>query len=100
VIRSLEHLQAAQQYGDEHQLPVARFLAIIPNMYKKEVVQDQNLEFLQEQYGAVNVLTPIRQRTAWRQAAQLSTPIFTFDAKSQAAREALRFVAEVEERLQ
>jgi len=91
VMQSLDHLASVQQMGTEKNMPVATLLAIVPNMWQdKQLVQKENHEFLQERYGADNVLSPIKLRTAWKQAAQFRTPIFEYEPRSIAAREARR----------
>lgn len=100
LIRSLEHLESAQKIGAEKGHAVGQFLGIVPTMFNgRESVQYQNLGWLQGSYGRSAVLSPIRQRTAWKQANQMRQPVFLYERKSEAAREAERFIEEVISRL-
>lgn len=100
LTRSIDHLRRAQQIAKERGMKCADVGAIVPNMFNgRELVQYQNLGWLQGTFGLRTVLTPIRLRTAWKQASQLRTPIQAFDGKSDASSEARTFVREIVERV-
>lgn len=96
LVRSLDHLERAQSIGIERGVPVGSVAGIAPTMFNgRESVQYQNLGYLQGTYGRDTVLTPVRQRTAWKQANQMKSPVFLYEPRSEAAKEARRFVEEV-----
>lgn len=96
IAATLTDLESARQQGKERNLLVADIVKIVPNMYEsREAVQKQNLEWIRDKYGADNVLSPIKKRTAWKQASQMRLPIFDYDPNSAAAKDANRFLAEV-----
>jgi chromosome partitioning protein len=99
--RSVKHLQMARDAAAERGVNVARFAGIIPNMFNgHELVQYQNLGWMQGSFGNDLVLEPIRLRTAWKQAMQKRTPIFKFAPRTDAAKEAQVFFEQVMERAQ
>lgn len=99
--RSVAHLRSAQEAARSRQLKVAALGGLIPNMFNgHELVQYQNLGWLQGSFGNDLVLEPIRLRTAWKQAMQKRTAIFNFAPRTDAAKEARVFVAQVMERIQ
>lgn len=96
LMRSLDHLKRAQSIGTDRSLPVGSLTGIALTMFNgRESVQYQNYGYLQGLYGRDTVLSPIRQRTAWKQANQMKSPVFLLEPRSDAAREARRFVEEV-----
>lgn len=99
--RSVKHLRSAQEAGAARGLKVATMGGIVPNMFNgHELVQYQNLGWLQGSYGNEMVLEPIRLRTAWKQAMQKHTSIFSFAPRTEASKEARVFVEQVMERVQ
>lgn len=96
LMRSLDHLDKSQAIGVERGFQAGQMAGIIPTMFNgRESVQYQNLGYLQGTYGLGSVLSPIRQRTAWKQANQMKSPVFLYEPRSDAAKEARRFVQEV-----
>jgi chromosome partitioning protein len=99
--RSVQHLRRAQEVGRANNLKTAEMLGIIPNMFNgREVVQYENLGWLKGTYGREMVFDPIRLRTAWKQAAQMITPVFHYEPRSDAAVEALHFVEQLMKRIE
>lgn len=99
--RSIKHLRSAQEAGAVRGLKVATFGGIVPNMFNgHELVQYQNLGWLQGSFGNESVLEPIRLRTAWKQAMQKHMSIFSFAPRTDASKEARVFVEQVMGRVQ
>jgi chromosome partitioning protein len=96
LMNSISHLQKSQEMGAERGIQVGESAGVVPTMFNgRESVQHQNYGYLQGTYGRDNVLSPIKQRTAWKQANQMRSPVFRFDSTSPAAKEARRFIEEV-----
>lgn len=69
-------------------------LGIVPTMVRPQTVLHQtNLDALRKEYGAL-VKSPISQRIAWSEAAQMRQSIFAYSPGDVAATEAWRFVDE------
>jgi cellulose biosynthesis protein BcsQ len=81
VVNTVQDVERSREAAAAQNITVgAKVLAISPTMWKPVIVQQQNLEYLQERFGEENVLSPIKLRKDWEEAAQMRTPIFTFDA--------------------
>ena len=91
VIASIEHLTRAQEAGAERGYRVAQALGIVPTKYDvRESVQQENRKFLKESFASL-VWSPVRARTAWRQAAQFRELVTDYAPESHAARDAETF---------
>lgn len=102
LFASLAHYKKATEQG----YPVGQIMGILPTFYdKRRVLQKQNYEHLmtdtalRKRYGELHVFSPVKPLDAWEKASALRTPITRLPFENDAAKEAIRFVNEVLQRM-
>lgn len=102
LFASLAHYKQAKEQG----YPVGQIMGILPTFYDgRRVLQRQNYDKLltdanlRNHYGELHIFSPVKFLDAWEKANALRTPITRLPFEKGAAKEAVRFVNEVLQRM-
>jgi chromosome partitioning protein len=99
--RSTKHADQMNKDRAVYSLPPVHLVGIVPNMYRgNTVTHQQGLEYIKNELGHDNILSPIGLRAAWSEASYAGQSIFAAGKGTEAEREAWTMVNEVSDRIE
>lgn len=100
VISTVNHIEAARVPAQKAGYQVAKILGVVPTKFDgKKKVHYQSLGWIEGKYGDEALFAPIKFLTDWEKAESLQIPVFMFNHRSEAAKDARRLVDMLLERV-